>query len=129
MRQYIYISTAHGLGQADVDAILGSSQHNNALRNVTGLLLYNGRNFLQFIEGDKNDLRWVMQRISCDPRHAGIAGLYEGPAEQRACPDWQMRRVQIAGAPGERRDRIEHDLPRTITGDARKVIVNFALLN
>jgi hypothetical protein len=129
MRQYIYISTAHGLDQADVDDILASCQRNNAVHDVTGLLLYNGRNFLQLLEGDKDDLRWVMQRISSDPRHAGISGLYDAPAEERACPDWRMRRVQIADSIGDRREQIERDLPAAITGVARQLIVNFAMLN
>ena len=95
MRQYVYVSTAEQLGQDDIAAILESCQRNNAAHQVTGLLLYNGRNFLQLLEGERNDLEWVMRRIEHDSRHHGISRLYDEPTSARACPDWLMKRIAL----------------------------------
>ena len=51
--QYVYISTAQDLSRDQVEGILQTCARNNVAQDVTGLLLYNGRNFLQLLEGDK----------------------------------------------------------------------------
>ncbi len=52
MHQVLYISTAPNLGDDVVAAILDQSQRNNPLQEITGFLLYNGRNFMQLLEGE-----------------------------------------------------------------------------
>lgn len=129
LRQYVYISTAPGLGSEDIDNILESCQRNNLERGITGLLLYNGRNFLQLLEGAENDLRWVMRRISADPRHSGISVLDDMACEQRACPDWTMQRIRLVDDLEQRRDTLEAELPSVLDPQIRRVILNFAALN
>lgn len=129
MRQYVYVSTAEHLSQDDVAAILASCQRNNAERGVTGLLLYNGRNFLQLLEGDDDDLEWIMRRIELDSRHHGISRLYDEPASERAGPDWLMKRIALGDSGEARRERLEAELPTTLEPHLRRMILNFALLN
>lgn len=129
MRQYVYVSTAELLSQDDVAAILASCQRNNAERGVTGLLLYNGRNFLQLLEGNGNDLEWIMRRIELDSRHHGISRLYDEPASERACPDWLMKRIALGDSGEARRERLEAELPAKLDPHLRRMILNFALLN
>lgn len=127
--QYLYISTAPSLSRDDVDAILASSQRYNPARGVTGLLLYNGRNFLQLLEGEESELVSLMMRISHDPRHTGISMIDRKTAGVRACPDWAMRRVMIAQSVDKRRAALEADLPATLDPQTRKIITNFVVLN
>lgn len=127
--QYLYISTAPSLAREDVDAILESSQRNNPARGVTGLLLYNGRNFLQLLEGEESELVSLMMRISHDPRHTGISMIDRKMAETRACPDWAMRRVLIADSVEKRRASLEAELPPGLEAQTRKIITNFVVLN
>ena len=129
MRQYVYVSTAEQLSQDDVTAILDSCRRNNAGRGVTGLLLYNGRNFLQLLEGSGDELDWVMRRIELDSRHHGISRLYDEPASERACPDWLMKRIALGDPGAARRERLEAELPTTLDPHLRRMILNFALLN
>lgn len=129
MRQYVYISTAEALSPEDIAAILAACQRNNALRDVTGLLFYNGRNFLQLLEGEEDSLAWVMHRIEKDPRHHGISRLYDEPASARACPDWLMKRIALGEAGEARRERLEEELPAALNPHLRRIILNFALLN
>jgi len=127
--QYLYISTAPSLSRAEVESILASSQRNNPARDVTGLLLYNGRNFLQLLEGEESELVSLMVRISHDPRHTGISMIDRKIADVRACPDWAMRRVMIAESVAKRRELLEADLPSGLDSQTRKIITNFVVLN
>jgi len=127
--QYLYISTAPSLSRDDVDAILASSQRNNAARGVTGLLLYNGRNFLQLLEGEESELVSLMVKISHDPRHTGISMIDRKTVEERVCPDWAMRRVMIAESLDKRREALEAELPDGLDPQTRKIVTNFVVLN
>ncbi len=127
--QYLYISTAPSLSRDEVEAILASSARNNPARGVTGLLLYNGRNFLQLLEGEEVELVDLMVRISHDPRHAGVSILDRKNIEERSCPGWAMKRVMIAESVETRRATLEAELPATLDDETRKVVMNFAVLN
>lgn len=127
--QYLYISTAPSLSREDVENILLASSRNNAARGVTGLLIYNGRNFLQLLEGEEAELVSLMVRISHDPRHTGISMIERKLMETRACPDWAMRRVPLSQGVEQRREMLEAEMPRTLDPQIRKIITNFAVLN
>ncbi len=129
LRQYVYISTAGGISEGDIRSILESCQRNNRERQVTGLLLYNGRNFLQLLEGDVEDLSWVMRRIEGDPRHSGVSIIEDIAIDERACPDWLMRHIRIADEVSERRAALDAELPAKLDPNLRRIILNFASLN
>ncbi len=127
--QYLYISTAPSLSREDVDAVLASSQRNNVARGVTGLLLYNGRNFLQLLEGEESELVTLMVKISHDPRHTGISMIDRKIVGERVCPNWAMKRVTIADSVERRREALEAELPEALDAQTRKIITNFVVLN
>lgn len=129
LSQYLYISTAPTLPREEVDAILATSARNNPARGITGLLLFNGRNFLQLLEGEDGEVAALMQTIIADPRHSGVSVLDRRSIAVRACPDWAMQRVMIAESIDSRRDMLESDLPHSLDPDVRMMIVNFAVLN
>lgn len=129
LSQYLYISTAPTLPRKDVDAILAASARNNQARGITGLLLFNGRNFLQLLEGEHGMVEELMATITADPRHSGVSVLDRRSIAQRTCPHWAMKRVMIAESIESRREMLENDLPGGLDPEVRKMIVNFALLN
>jgi len=129
LRQYVYVSTANGHGPDVIKSILESCLRNNAARGITGLLLYNGRNFLQVLEGDVEDLSWLMRRIDSDPRHAGISIIEDVAAKSRAFPDWEMRHIKLVENIDERRASLEQVLPLDLEPHVRRVILNFTVLN
>ena len=54
MLRLIYFSNAQlGLNVQDLEQIMTLSVSNNAATGVTGILLFNGLNFLQILEGDE----------------------------------------------------------------------------
>ena len=129
LRQYVYISTADAIDQSGIGSILSSCQRNNKEHSITGLLLYNGRNFLQLLEGDVEDLSWVMRRIEADPRHTGVSIIEDIAIGARACPDWLMRHISIADEVSKRREELDAQLPDELDANLRRVILNFAALN
>jgi hypothetical protein len=129
LSQYLYISTAPTLPREEVDAILATSARSNPARGITGLLLFNGRNFLQLLEGDDFAVTSLMETITADPRHAGVSVLDRRTIHARTCPDWAMKRVMIAESIASRREMLESDLPASLDPEVRKMIVNFAVLN
>lgn len=129
LTQYLYISTAPTLPREEVDAILATSARNNPARGITGLLLFNGRNFLQLLEGEEGAVAELMDTITADPRHAGVSVLDRRTIAARVCPDWAMKRVMIAESIESRREMLEADLPQGLDPELRKMIVNFAMLN
>lgn len=129
MRRIIYISTSADLPETEVERILESALRNNARMGITGFLTYNGRNFLQLIEGEQAALLKLMATLRRDPRHSGVAVMVDEVIAERCCPDWQMHRLRLADNIAVRRTQLATDLPALLADDNRRMVENFALLN
>ena len=91
MKQLIYISTARGGIEArDVSQILVASRRNNGKCDVSGLLLFDGRRFLQALEGAESDVDATFERVKGDERHRSLVVLSTKAIEQRQFGDWAM---------------------------------------
>lgn len=91
MLQLVYISSARpGVGPADVDAILAASRRNNSVARITGLLVHDGRRFLQALEGDAEVVERTYARIQRDPRHRAIVLLSQRQVDTREFGAWAM---------------------------------------
>ncbi len=87
----VYVSSAvRDLTADDLKSILLSSRRNNQRRQVTGMLLYAGGNFLQVVEGEQAVVHELYQIIERDPRHHGAIVIDEEPIERRAFAQWSM---------------------------------------
>lgn len=91
MYRLVYVSTAvEGLDDGDIESILNVSQSNNDERYITGFLAHNGRHFMQALEGERDEVTEIYDRIVKDDRHFGVAQIIGEPVEKRAFPDWSM---------------------------------------
>jgi hypothetical protein len=91
MRRIVYLSTATRLmSDADLMEVLRVSRVNNARDGVTGVLLYQGGNFIQLLEGESAAIDVIYERIEKDPRHHSCLRMLDGEAEERLFPDWSM---------------------------------------
>lgn len=98
MIQLCYISTARpNVGADAVDDILAASRRNNASAHVTGLLLFNGKRFLQLLEGAPDAVEETFARISRDPRHFAVVKLSERTLDGREFGEWDMAFDQFRG--------------------------------
>lgn len=87
----LYISTVRvGQNPDMIDAILRASQKWNRANGLTGLLVYDGRRFMQYLEGDEAKVRSLYDRIKNDPRHFALVILRESTGEVRQFADWDM---------------------------------------
>lgn len=91
MYYLIYASSATvPFSRADLTALLEISRRNNVEINVTGMLLYKDGNFLQMLEGEKENVMKLYDKISLDPRHTGVITILDGEEEERQFPEWSM---------------------------------------
>lgn len=90
--QFVYISTAvPDISHTDLDAILCSAREFNHRHEITGMLLFCKRTFMQVLEGEKESIQNLMeQRINRDRRHYGIHMVNESVIPQRSFADWSM---------------------------------------
>jgi len=96
----IYVSTARpGLDRQDLLDIMKVAQSNNQRSGITGLILFNGFNFMQCIEGEGVAAHDCLRRIERDDRHSGmtIIGQREMPARQFT--QWRMAGPALPAQP------------------------------
>ena len=74
----------------EVEAILDSCKRNNPNRDITGVLMHSEKRFLQYLEGDKDELQELYDIIKADPRHGGANQRDFSPIESRIFPSWHM---------------------------------------
>jgi len=74
----------------DVQQILQSSHINNPATGVTGLLCFDGQRYVQILEGPKDAVNTLYDKIHADPRHREIELLHMGGIESRSFDDWRM---------------------------------------
>jgi len=91
MRQLLYVSnTVHTVTVGDLDDILTASRRNNAMLDITGLLLFIDGGFLQILEGEERAVRELYTRVATDPRHANPHLMLDREVPVRAFPEWSM---------------------------------------
>ena len=98
----LYCSHATGLMTGEkLLQIVETSQQNNSRGGITGLLVYGGGMFLQWLEGSRPAVEALMATLSTDPRHETIVRLQvlDG-LHKRLYPNWVMQSV----APKDIRD-------------------------
>lgn len=98
MIQLTYISTATtSMAEAEVERILRASRINNAAIDVTGLLVYNGKRFLQTLEGKAENVSTAYRRITADRRHHALVLLSCSDITDRVFGCWAMAAVRVEG--------------------------------
>lgn len=83
--------------RADVAALLRDAQMRNLNRNITGLLLQIDNKFVQYLEGPKEAVLDLKDRIAADTRHRAFELLFEGPIRERLFHDSSMAFSDLSG--------------------------------
>jgi len=66
-----------------LDTIFNKTIENNIKKGITGILIYNDRNFFQILEGSPEAVDDLFKRISRDTRHKNIFNIINIDIEQR----------------------------------------------
>jgi hypothetical protein len=89
--QIMYISTAtQAVSTAECRKIAQAAAANNGREQVTGLLLFNSKRFLQVLEGPRDAVERIFTRIHADDRHRAVVKLREGEIARREFGHWAM---------------------------------------
>lgn len=87
----IYVSQAvEPMAGPALDALLKHSQKSNRSVGVTGCLIYQDGNFMQMLEGKREVLFTLLDKIKRDPRHREVRVVIEGRAKRRVFVDLNM---------------------------------------
>jgi hypothetical protein len=77
----------------EVGRILTKSKNNNAQANIGGVLYYADGYFFQVLEGDKESVQSLYEKISDDVRHSHVKILLEGYVDDPQFSNWTMHFV------------------------------------
>jgi hypothetical protein len=104
-----------------IAAILASARRTNARLGVTGALMFNAGCFAQVLEGPRDAVAQVFERIRRDPRHDDVTLLAFGPEPERAFEHWSMAFIGASHHAAERFAPVAEASgfdPARMTGDA-----------
>ncbi len=104
-----------------ITSILAASQVNNARMNVTGALMFNTGCFAQVLEGPRDAVENIFERIQQDERHGDVSLLAFDPAPARAFERWSMGFVGASVVDAARYGALAQDSgfdPTRMTGEA-----------
>jgi hypothetical protein len=91
MHRIIYLSTAiHYLEEEEISTLLKQSRAFNSLNNISGVLLYIDGDFIQVLEGKKDVICALFERIKRDKRHKGIICVINDKITERQFSNWSM---------------------------------------
>lgn len=88
---YVSRSRLHDDGaEHKVAAIVEVSRRYNQDKGLTGALIFTGRDFAQTLEGDREAIDFVMDRILNDDRHRDVAIIHASEQSARDFADWTL---------------------------------------
>ncbi len=79
----------------EIEKILEASRRNNKRLNVTGILIHTKDRFLQVLEGDREKVTALYNKIEKDNRHGGSIMRFCEPVDKRYFADWNMASKKV----------------------------------
>ncbi len=94
----IYCSCAtRQLSQKELLELSEISRVNNAANQITGMLLYRSGAYLQFLEGQREQVSTLVRKLGKDPRHGKVKVIHQGVIGVRSFPQWSMAFKSLSG--------------------------------
>ncbi len=91
LHHLVYQSEAtYFLNESEMQRVLVQSRAWNAAHGITGVLLHCGGDIMQVLEGSREEVQFIFQRIAHDVRHIRLVKLADGPIAQRQFEQWAM---------------------------------------
>jgi hypothetical protein len=107
MIQIIYRSTqVRPLSIKDFHGILEKSRIKNARLGITGVLFYDGSDFIQVLEGGEGEVQYLYGALVSDPRHRDVIPTCADRDSRRGFPrraECESLRQTAGGLPWQRR--------------------------
>ena len=91
MSQLVYVSVrTEKCNDEEIQKILDACKRNNSDLDITGVLLYSNKNFVQYLEGEHDTIFELYDKIKEDDRHKNVVLISSSPINERSFPSWQM---------------------------------------
>lgn len=91
LHELVYVSLAdHPMSRAELSALLECAREHNRQHGITGLLICSEREFMQLLEGEREEVFTLYRHIERDPRHTQVHMIWDGPIPSRSCEHWAM---------------------------------------
>lgn len=116
----VYVSSAvRPLSLDEIQQLLKRARERNREYGITGVLLFIGGNFMQYIEGPKDSLNTIYEIIREDEKHTGIILVTREAREDRQFGDWSMayQTKDVEGYVGSPSDRELIEMVLELTND------------
>lgn len=90
--QLVYTSCSNITDDEEINSIVNKAILKNATLNITGVLAFRSGLFLQLLEGDKEKVFSLFEKIKKDPRHSNVTVILErdSGAGPRLFKNWSM---------------------------------------
>lgn len=96
LKRIKYVSEfADHLTRDVIETLAEEAAGNNALHDITGILVAYGRLFFQVIEGPGDAIDELYANITKDKRHRNVLLLNSEWGVKRIFPDWAMKRIDM----------------------------------
>ena len=96
LSQLVYVSNRKpNCTSEEIENILASCKKNNPPLNITGVLLYSDKKFIQLVEGESDVIMPLYDKIKLDPRHSNTMMISYSPIKQKSFPSWHMATKDI----------------------------------
>lgn len=95
IRAVAYVSEASDIDPRKVDQIVADAAAFNLQAGVTGVLLFDGARFLQYIEGPEDGLGVALQRVYGATSHENVIELNRGRVGRRQFPFCSMHWIRV----------------------------------
>jgi hypothetical protein len=96
---YVSSATRELMTRDGLADLMRTCRANNEAAGVTGLLLYAGGNIMQVLEGDRDAVETLYDKIGRDPRHKHPTRMIDFGIKERQFADWSMALCDIGDLP------------------------------
>jgi len=87
----LYVSNSrYNFSYQELSELLDKARVNNSRLNVSGFLIYVNNLFVQVLEGEKEDVQTLFEKIKKDKRHEKIMVIHESEISERLFDSWSM---------------------------------------
>jgi len=74
----------------EMEVLLKKARANNQRDGITGCLIYYKGGFVQLLEGERDKIEILYEKIKKDPRHKNVTLFADDEISKRTFPNWGM---------------------------------------
>lgn len=132
MHLIVYTSYAvHSFGQEELVKLRALSASVNRFNDITGLLVFDGKRFIQALEGEANTVIATMNRIYNDRRHTKIVMMEDRNIVSRQFGSWSTEYRETSGTSNDAAfvDRVKSKVVNVEDDSTKAAFIGFSALS